>query len=546
MTDAAGYATFNPSFAAPPVPITTLSGTSTGPDGNTTGFSANFPASATAPKADLSVSATASASAVIVDDVVTLTEKVTNNGPSAASGVALTDSLPISFVNARATSTLGAVSIDSNNVLTALIGTVAPGQSVTITIVGAASQQGILVDKPGVSSTTLDPNYANNEAGQSITVTPLSGGPSADLAITKMSSPATARLGQAVTYTVTVTNAGPATATNVTANDFLPAGLAFVSATPSQGAPATVNGTLVSDNLGTIAPGASATLTIVATATATGTITNAANVSGNQVDPIRSNNSTQVSTIVSAPSIGLLLSAATTPVGLGAIGQVQLFTLTVTNNGLDPSTNTSIIDTLPAGARFVLAAPSQGGFASLANGVLSDNLGTIAPGASATLKIYVIPTTPGAFINFAGAYTPDVPTATPSFAYGAVYVPAPLNGPSVVGLAGTAKNSQLFVPFNLPLNASTATNKANYSLTGSKGKNRNVKITQVVYNASSNSVNVVLATPIDPSQTYTFVVNGKAPSGVRDAQGRLLVGTVGGAPGTSYAATFLGRNLAQI
>ncbi|MBA2592590.1 MAG: DUF11 domain-containing protein, partial [Gammaproteobacteria bacterium] len=38
-----------------------------------------------------------------------------------------------------------------------------------------------------------------------------------------------------MTYTVPVTNNGPSNATGVTMTDTLPAGVSFVSATPSQG-----------------------------------------------------------------------------------------------------------------------------------------------------------------------------------------------------------------------------------------------------------------------------------------------------------------------
>ena len=42
-------------------------------------------------------------------------------------------------------------------------------------------------------------------------------------------------MGDTITYTVTLSNNGPNTATGVQVTDLLPAGLSFVSATPSQG-----------------------------------------------------------------------------------------------------------------------------------------------------------------------------------------------------------------------------------------------------------------------------------------------------------------------
>ena len=42
-------------------------------------------------------------------------------------------------------------------------------------------------------------------------------------------------MGDTITFTVTLTNAGPVTATSVDVSDLLPAGLSFVSPNPSQG-----------------------------------------------------------------------------------------------------------------------------------------------------------------------------------------------------------------------------------------------------------------------------------------------------------------------
>src|SRR5262249_45650729 len=57
----------------------------------------------------------------------------------------------------------------------------------------------------------------------------------ADLAVTKTVSNSTPTVGDTIIYTVTVTNGGPANATGVALTDLLPAGLTFISATPSQG-----------------------------------------------------------------------------------------------------------------------------------------------------------------------------------------------------------------------------------------------------------------------------------------------------------------------
>src|ERR1044071_97380 len=58
---------------------------------------------------------------------------------------------------------------------------------------------------------------------------------SADLQVAKTVDRPTPNEGESVTYSVTVKNNGPDAASNVNLTDLLPAGLAYVSSTPSQG-----------------------------------------------------------------------------------------------------------------------------------------------------------------------------------------------------------------------------------------------------------------------------------------------------------------------
>jgi uncharacterized repeat protein (TIGR01451 family) len=99
-----------------------------------------------------------------------------------------------------------------------------------------------------------------------------------DLSVTKTVDNATPNIGARVTFTVTVLNAsGWSNATNVVLNDVLPAGLAFVSATPAQGSFNSGTGVWT---IGSLASGASTTMTIVATSTAATQRVNTARVTG--------------------------------------------------------------------------------------------------------------------------------------------------------------------------------------------------------------------------------------------------------------------------
>jgi uncharacterized repeat protein (TIGR01451 family) len=547
-TGASGLAIFSPTFPAPAVLPSSFSATATGSDGNTSEFSANFPTASGAPVANLLVRNSTSSGPIVVGNKITLTENIYNYGPGTASGVQFFDTLPISFVNATVTTTVGTASIGAGNVVSASLGTLPSTTFATVTITATVSTAGTFTDQGAASSTTFDPDYTNNVANQSITVTPGSTGPSADLAITESASTASGLVNSPLTYTITVGNLGTDTATNATVFDTLPTGATLVGITPSQGAAPSINGNAATINLGTLAPGAIATITIVVTPTVAGSITNTANVSGNQYDPVPSNNSTSLTTPikVGTPQVqfGLSQYATTTT---GTAGQYQGFIITLTNLGTDPATNVILNDSLPINAKYYFSTPSQGAAPKfLSNGLLSTNFGTLNPGASATLALIVIPNAIGTVTNVAGVYSPDIPTTPPAFASASVSIVA---GPSVSALNGFGNNSQLVVSFNEALNPTTALNTANYQLVamGTNGKTtgKTIKIASVTYNSVSHSVMLVPATALDPKQYYKITVIGSTASGIADPQGRRLASSLYGTSGTNYSAVFFAGTLPQ-
>ena len=121
-------------------------------------------------------------------------------------------------------------------------------------------------------------------------------GPGADLSVNKSDSPDPVRVKKTLTYTVTVTNNGPDTATGVTLTDTLPSGVKYVSATPTQGSCSGT--TTITCNLGTLINGGSATVRIVVTPLVKGTIVNTARVTGNETDLNAANNTATATTTV--------------------------------------------------------------------------------------------------------------------------------------------------------------------------------------------------------------------------------------------------------
>ena len=154
------------------------------------------------------------------------------------------------------------------------------------------------------------------------------------MAITKSVAPASVLVGQPTTFTVVVTNHGPARATGVVVQDLLPAGLSFVQAVESLGSYDDATGRWT---IGTLLNAQSATLTLEATVTVAGAITNRALVVGrDQPDPVLSNNS----------AAAIVNGAANADVGVNksvdkaapSVGETVTFTVTVTNSGPSPAT----------------------------------------------------------------------------------------------------------------------------------------------------------------------------------------------------------------
>src|SRR5207237_6825440 len=114
----------------------------------------------------------------------------------------------------------------------------------------------------------------------------------AGLVVSKTLNDATPSVCDTITFTVTVADNGPNSASNVQINDALPAGLSFVSATPSQGTYS--NGTGVW-TVGAVTTATPQTLQILAQVVSPNAQTNTASVSkADQYDPNSANNSATV------------------------------------------------------------------------------------------------------------------------------------------------------------------------------------------------------------------------------------------------------------
>jgi uncharacterized delta-60 repeat protein/uncharacterized repeat protein (TIGR01451 family) len=156
--------------------------------------------------------------------------------------------------------------------------------------------------------------------------------------------------GGAFTYNVTVENRGSVSATNVVLTDTLPAGVSYVGGAASNGAPSESGG-VVTDNVGTLAPNATATLTINVTAGSTPTlVANTVAATLNETDASPSNNTaTEYTRIVGITDLSFSPSTV--------VGGCQNSTATVTLSGPAPAggASVSVSSADPAAA----SAPAQ-------------------------------------------------------------------------------------------------------------------------------------------------------------------------------------------
>jgi uncharacterized repeat protein (TIGR01451 family)/fimbrial isopeptide formation D2 family protein len=263
----------------------------------------------------------------------------TNNGPSVADAVSLTDKLPatVEYVSAEAKA-LGTKCSQSAGTVTCEAPELEPKQSVSflVTVSILPSATGSLSNTVHVTSTTPDPKPENNE--KTVT-TPLE--PQVDLGIEK-TAPAAVVTGDDLTWTLNVKNHGVSDAAGVTVSDPLPAGSAYLNSTSTLGS--CEDKTEFTCKIPMLAVGESAQIKITAEITAgPGTIKNTATVAGKQTDPEPGNNkSTATTTVTPAPT---LLKGSDSP--HATIGQRITYTLTATIPAHLAPYGETVIDTLP-------------------------------------------------------------------------------------------------------------------------------------------------------------------------------------------------------
>ena len=370
----------------------------------------------------------------------------------------------------------------------------------------------------------------------------------ADLALSKVVDNPTPSVGDTITFTVTLADQGPDAATNVVVTDLLPAGLVFVSATPSQGS---YDGATGVWSVGTVTPATPQTLTITARVAGTAAQTNVATIGGvDQFDPDPADNTARVTVtagvIVTPQPFDLALTGTVSNAAPG-VGDTITYTLRVTNAGPGPAPGVTVVDTLPAGVSFVSASVPP---ASQAGGRLVFDLGTLAAGSSATIDIVVVVQASGTLVNQA-VVSSTAAEADSSNNLASVPVevsPQPAATTTVLALQRFGFHAQptdLVLTFSAALDGASARDVGNYALVAivQGGRRRlPLRVVGAAYDPAAHTVTLRTRRPLPLRFRYQLTVDGTPPGGVLDATGRPIDGDGDGQPGGDFVRAF-GREI---
>ena len=277
--------------------------------GTNPGTPNNISISTTVQGADLAMTQVASAPAVAPGTTITYTETVTNNGPNAATGAVLYQQTPPNTTFASITPPTGwtcgtaPAAGGTGEVLCSATGTLSANTTsgsftYAVTVAAATAAGTTIVNSADVTSQTSDPVSSNNTTSTSVLVETTG---DVDIAISMTAAPTPVFVSSALSYTIQVTNLGLASDAGVTVVDTVPATLINPVATPSVGTCGAVTAGAITCSLGPVAYPLTTPITITLTGTtpATGSpLTNNAVVSTTGTDPVPSNNTATVVTVV--------------------------------------------------------------------------------------------------------------------------------------------------------------------------------------------------------------------------------------------------------
>lgn len=299
---------------------------------------------------DLSVTKTVTPEQALRGEVFTYTIEIANAGPDEAEEVLLLDVLP-EFVS-HFDFVTPPVDTTATDTLRWSFDSLAAGESISLSFKGVVPKSFVLPTVPFARtnhvrvSGVYDTNPANDTTSATVDIIT----PQYDLSVSKSVSPTQVLRGEIFTYTISINNAGPDQAENITLTDILPE---FVNHFDFQTPPmdTTVTDTLVWA-FDSLAVGESISLNFkgvvpesVDLSQTPFTRTNLARISG-MYDTNSANDTASASVDIVFPSYDLEVIKSVEPTS-AKLGQPFSYSILVRNNGPDTAENVLLWDHLP-------------------------------------------------------------------------------------------------------------------------------------------------------------------------------------------------------
>ncbi|PEK50605.1 DUF7507 domain-containing protein [Bacillus toyonensis] len=297
---------------------------------------------------------------VTLGDTITYTTILTNNGNTNATNITFTDLIPdgTTFITDSVTiDGITQIGLNPNTGIT--IGAIAPSSSISIAFQVTATStpvQNPIANSATASYTFIaDPNapIVSRNVTSNTTFTTIN---TATILSLKQVDKSFSRIGDTLTYTVTLTNNGNSSAQNVIFTDTIPSGTTFIANTfsingiPQSGADPS-NGV----NIGPITAGTTVNVSFQVNVISLPTenpIVNFSSTSYQLVSPPDAE--TSISNPVSTQIKEAILSMTKNEsVSFADIGQTAFYTTSISNVGNTDATNIVFTDVLPSGLTFV-------------------------------------------------------------------------------------------------------------------------------------------------------------------------------------------------